>query len=119
MERVLRMESTAYMWSHLLEMCSQIQLSIHGVLGLVQTPPLDPTSWPLPPFIQGGDQITLTEQKVHVSPSPPVPTGGLHEVTGQAGVRHVSCGILGWGKVVGILPCLGITMMHSLGKSQQ
>lgn len=55
------------------------------------------------------------QSKDHILPLPSVPSGGLPEVTGKVGVGPVPGGILEWDKVVGVLPWLGKTVMHSGG----
>lgn len=85
------------------------------VWGLAQT-----STSPLPPHghCYPSPRVVATshwQSEDHVSPSPPVPRGGLHEVQGQTEVRHVPHGNVVWGKAVGVLPWLGITRMHSVG----
>lgn len=54
------------------------------------------------------------QSKDHTPPSLTVPSGELHESQERRG-GHVSGSILGWGKAVGVLPCLGITVVPSVG----
>lgn len=90
-------------------------LPTHGALGLAQTstspPPPHGHCYPASRVVARSHQ----QSKDHVLPSPPVLSGGLHEVTGQTGARHAPHGTVGGGKAVGVLPRVGITMMHSVG----
>ena len=105
----------AHMGFHLLEMCPQTPRSKPGALSPAQTLPLNPHLMDTATLCQGEWADLSDRAKAELHHHPLSTAGASLWSPGRVGCGSNSGGLLGWGKALGILPWLAITVMHSVG----
>ena len=105
----------AHMGFHLLEMCPQTPRSKPGALSPAQILPLNPHVMDTATLCQGEWADLSDRAKAELHHHPLSTAGASLWSPGRVGCGSNSGGLLGWGKALGILPWLAITVMHSVG----